>query len=59
MSETKDCVCRTKDFLKLIARFKFVHNLYAHYAMVTGAERTKQLFLKQKYIVYLCKMITK
>ena len=46
MSETKDCVCHTKDFSKLIARFKFVHNLYAHYVMVTGAERTKQFFLK-------------
>ena len=25
MSETKDCVCFIKNFLKLIANFKFVH----------------------------------
>ena len=25
MSETKDCICGTKDFSKLIANFKFVH----------------------------------
>ena len=25
MSETKDCVCDTKNFSKLIANFQFVH----------------------------------
>ena len=38
MSEAMDCICGTKALSKLIA----ISNLYI-VAMVTGAERTKQL----------------
>ena len=40
MSQTMECICGLKDLSKLIANV--ISNLYT-VAMVTGAERTKQL----------------